>query len=360
MKMTYFKGVDTVIYDNYKSNEFFASSNTGGGFFNKFDEIFSGLKKKYIIKGGPGTGKSRLMRDLASAAERSGHRVEYFYCSSDPDSLDGILIDSSVGMVDGTPPHISEPDYPGAVGEIINLGDFWNRAVLENRTEEIIKLSDEKAKLFAGAYRYLSSVRQLEGYISSVIASAVNREKLESCVKRIIGKSRGRDGIITVRQTESYSMKGFVLLPAFEKASKTSYLVTGKYNTAHIFFGYLLREAERNKLSAVVSYSSSDPGLLSGIYLPETGCAFVTGEGRQSDRIINMERFINNDEIRRYRQRIRFAKKCSSAMAKGAEKCFDEIKNVHFRLEEIYSSAMDFSRKEEFQTALIERIISEL
>lgn len=53
--------------------------------------------------------------------------MEYFYCSSDTDSLDGIASPSlKVAAIDGTAPHVIEPDYPGVYDEIINLEDFWD------------------------------------------------------------------------------------------------------------------------------------------------------------------------------------------------------------------------------------------
>ena len=66
-------------------NHFFASQNTCEGFRCYFDTVFSqdSLKELWIVKGGPGTGKSHLMRSLARAWQEQGHRVELFACSSD-------------------------------------------------------------------------------------------------------------------------------------------------------------------------------------------------------------------------------------------------------------------------------------
>ena len=71
---------------------YFAALNGGKGFVSFFDDIFSPLDRVYIIKGGPGTGKSKLMRDIAAEAVNKAYTVEYFCCSADPDSLDGIII----------------------------------------------------------------------------------------------------------------------------------------------------------------------------------------------------------------------------------------------------------------------------
>ena len=71
---------------------FFAAMNTAEGFKSYFREIFDEFENIYIIKGGPGTGKSRFMKEVACRAEEKGLSVERFYCSSDPTSLDAVAI----------------------------------------------------------------------------------------------------------------------------------------------------------------------------------------------------------------------------------------------------------------------------
>ena len=90
-----------------------------------FGEIFSPdkLEKVYIIKGGPGTGKSHLIKSLAAAAKEKNYDIEYFHCSADVNSLDGIIInDIKTAIIDGTAPHVTDPKYPGAVDIIVNVG----------------------------------------------------------------------------------------------------------------------------------------------------------------------------------------------------------------------------------------------
>ena len=76
----------------YKS--FFLGANSRHGFYSFYSELID-LKSDdtvYILKGGPGSGKSSLMKRVAAAAEEKGYEVERIFCSSDPDSLDGIII----------------------------------------------------------------------------------------------------------------------------------------------------------------------------------------------------------------------------------------------------------------------------
>jgi hypothetical protein len=121
-----------------KGGIYFAAMNTSDGFRNMFPEIFGSLSQLYIIKGGPGTGKSRLMREFINEAEKRGYITEKFLCSSDHASLDGVIIPTlSVGIIDGTAPHVYDPMYPGVRENIIDLGMFWDSGKLREKRAEI-------------------------------------------------------------------------------------------------------------------------------------------------------------------------------------------------------------------------------
>ena len=101
------------------------------GAFIEFDSSLEGLNRIFILKGGPGTGKSSLMKDAGTVWSEKGYDIEFLHCSSDPDSVDGVIITSlQVAIVDGTAPHVIEPKLPGAVEEYINLGEAWDSKAL--------------------------------------------------------------------------------------------------------------------------------------------------------------------------------------------------------------------------------------
>ena len=126
----------------------FVCANTAEGFYSMQNEIFDS-DYVYIIKGGPGTGKSSFMKKAAEKMRLAGYDTELIHCSSDPDSLDGVYSPSlSLTLFDGTPPHMAEPPYPGAAGGLINIGECWNADILEKNVEKIKELN------LKGAARY--------------------------------------------------------------------------------------------------------------------------------------------------------------------------------------------------------------
>ena len=151
----------------FYADALFAASNSAEGFKSYYESVFrrDDLEHLYIIKGGPGTGKSSFMRDVGEYFEGLGRRVAYYKCSSDPDSLDGVIIDFGVALIDGTAPHCADPEIAGARDEIIELGAFWESSKLVERYEEIYELSRQKNEAYERAYRYLSAcgaVRRVE------------------------------------------------------------------------------------------------------------------------------------------------------------------------------------------------------
>ena len=71
----------------------FPGGNTSQGFYSYYKYILSDdAKRIFIIKGGPGTGKSNFMKRTAREMADLGYDMELHYCSSDFDSLDAIVI----------------------------------------------------------------------------------------------------------------------------------------------------------------------------------------------------------------------------------------------------------------------------
>jgi hypothetical protein len=85
---------------------YLASANTSAGFYSFFDYVIKDAERVYIIKGGPGCGKSTFIRKVGEELLGFGFDVDFIYCSADKDSLDGIFIpEIRVAIVDGTAPH---------------------------------------------------------------------------------------------------------------------------------------------------------------------------------------------------------------------------------------------------------------
>ncbi|MCG9966733.1 ATPase [Pelotomaculum terephthalicicum JT] len=96
---------------NGKLTKLFPGGNTSLGFYSFYDHIIEkDATRVFILKGGPGVGKSTFMRKIGETMLEKGYDVEFHCCSSDNDSLDGIHIPAiRVAMIDGTAPQSEVP-----------------------------------------------------------------------------------------------------------------------------------------------------------------------------------------------------------------------------------------------------------
>ena len=77
-----------------------------------------------------------------------GYDIELHYCSSDPSSLDGIVIkELNVVMIDATAPHTVDPKTPGAIDEILNFGEFWDVEKIEQNRDKIKACNEDISEI---------------------------------------------------------------------------------------------------------------------------------------------------------------------------------------------------------------------
>lgn len=336
------------------TRNFFIGANAAGGFVNYADEIFGPLRKVHIIKGGPGTGKSTLLKRVATAAEAKGYRVERYHCSSDSNSLDGVVIrELSLGLTDGTSPHVMEAKYPGAREELLDLGVYWDEKKLSAHYEEIKALGEKKGAGFASVYKYLGVASTLRSEYEARLMTCIDEAKADAAAERLVKKiGKGNGFSLQSRQVTSLGMNGQVNFDSYEKNAALHYRISDTRGLAPLFFEKLIQYAEQNHHSVWVS---RDPlGRPDALFFPEKRIA-VTGFGdpENADKLINTDRFVRREALSEERARLRFLAKLERELYSRVNACFAEIRHCHFALEALYAEAMDFSALETASQAFL-------
>ena len=159
---------------------YFLGGNTARGFVSFYDGFCRGPEDfLWVIKGGPGCGKSSFMKTIGRAAEEAGLDTEYVLCSGDPDSVDGVYIPAwHTGYVDGTAPHVIEAVTPGAAGLYLDLGQFYDRIALQKERRAIEDLQRRYKRLYREAYARLTVLATPE--VSMEIPAARQRRFLRA------------------------------------------------------------------------------------------------------------------------------------------------------------------------------------
>ena len=347
---------------NTKPEYYFAAMNTPSGFRSYFSEIFDHTDRLFIIKGGPGTGKSRFMKDVGRKAEESGSTVEYFLCSSDPTSLDGIIIYEQKGgitaktaVIDGTSPHAYEPKLAGVKDHILNFGDFWDPHVLYSKRNEITALTEAKKQLYTNVYSLLSVIGELDRMTRSYTEAAVCTDKLEATVGKLTGWiGKGCNYSEKVRLRGAISCEGTVNLPTYAEKAEFKYAITDRLFSADIFMEKLKKELQKLGVAIHASYSPRSPETPDAIYIPQIDTSFYIGcQCVDGEQTVSMRKLISTEKLAPYKTKLREINKLRRETEAMLQKDFSTIRTLHGEIEKIYGTAMDFTKKEAFTEKFI-------
>lgn len=348
---------------SFQDVRFFLGSKTSAGFVSYFEQLVapdSGLWT-VVFKGGPGSGKSTLMKRAASALEAMGHRVERIPCASDVNSLDAFLDRTgAVAMVDGTSPHCMDPRYPGAADTLINAGDAWEEAALRTHRKEIIALSEAVGDCHARASAYITAAGTLCTRGRAEAQRYVNEPLLWEFAQGIGDQlapsaQGGREELrllsaVSVGKTEFFRNTLSALCPA-------RYVLPDEWGAAAHRLLTMLRQQARGKgQHAIVCPCSVCPDHLEHLLLPEAGLCFTTANAFHD---ASEESAVLAEGLYRPIPAGTVSVMAELSAAAGdlihkAEQEVAESKALHDELEKYYVAAMDFAKMD----AMLEKVLS--
>ena len=333
--------------------EYFAAANGYTGFRSYFKEVFSSkaFERVLIIKGGPGTGKSSYMKRIASRL-REFYSTEAILCSSDPQSYDGVIIakdDRKFAVLDGTAPHVRDTEIPGAIDEIINLGDNWDERWLAGKRDEILALSAEKKMAYEAAYNFLNLAGNMTRYKKELLQKnhLVNFKKQLKIVAEPFKKNGGTTDI---RLISAFGKGGFVHIRTPEAEAKQIIGINGEHDAVGMFLRLVANDLE---------------GLTNLTVFPDVLDAYAV-EAIFIHDAKTLIRYAPDGEIvlppicstPTENEISRTLAPMHSDLLSETQRWFGIASELHFRLEDIYSAAMDYTKNERNCELTIEKIAS--
>lgn len=355
-----------------KNIKSFLGANTPNGFRSLFGELYNPYRdsRMYIIKGGPGTGKSSFMKKAAKAAESLELDTERVYCSSDPGSLDAVMIPKlGLCLADGTAPHVIEPMFPGASENIINLGEFWDREKLFEKADLIRSVSIENSIFHRRSTRYLSAAGAVSEDTRKIVQASVDENKAESFAQRFCSREAPRIkgagvGKIKRRFLSGITPDGIVFFDSTITvlASRVIGLVDEYSAVSGILIGRIAQTASKNGYDVIVCPCPMRPDEFEHILIPKLSLALLTVKSSHEifvpfDRLIHARRFITSNVLKDRKNRLAFGKKTESELINESIALLSKAKETHDRLESFYTEAMDFRALDRFTEEFIDREI---
>ena len=320
---------------NETNPTYFAARNGYQGFTSYFEKIFSPVQfsKIYILKGGPGTGKSTLMKKVRDAFKESGVKTQSILCSSDPASLDGLILEENgrkIAVLDGTAPHATDPSLPVAIEEIIDLGSAIFSQHISPYRAELSHLLEKKKFSYKLAYHFLLVCGELDrNYRAVVVSKGYANEKadLKSLFDGICFCSQGKESI---RLYNAFSKDGLTELPCPFLVNSKVIKITNQPEVMQSLYNFI----QKQKKEFIVV-----PDALCGVprylYLPDVK---ITVTHENSPTFSSEMQHIYDESL---------------LLSKSH---FEDAAKYHFKMEDIYREALCFDQLNEITTDLIKKI----
>ena len=349
---------------------FFLGANSADGFASLYDHIIDRetAHRVYILKGGPGSGKSSFMRQIGQQVSAAGQEAHYITCSADPDSLDGVIFPHlGVALLDGTMPHAVEPLIPECVDTLINLGQWTDTDALFPLRHEISSLIQQKKKPYESATRCLQTAKVLEDEALNLVITPDVIHKIERRTKGIIRREirPAARGVIQDRFLSAITPKGLVC--HFDTARTLCprlYLLKDSYGLAHLMLAPMVNTLRQQNIPAYACYNPLRPGVqLESLLIPALGVGFLTTndmypyEG-DSFRRVRLDACLDTELMQMHKQRLRFLNKCKRALLDEAVGMLAQAHTIHDELEAIYNPHIDFQPIYNRAEAIAQEIIA--
>ena len=332
---------------------YFAAANSYQGFISYFNRVFESEKfdKVFILKGGPGTGKSSLMRTLCNKLKPDRYKTELIFCSSDPKSLDGIISSNDKGRIailDGTAPHVRDAELPGVIDEIVNLGDNWDERWLISKRQDILNLSSEKKNAYKTAYNYLHLAGECDAVVNSIkkanFDAIATKNLAESILLDYLAPDEESNSSMMI---SSFNRLGDYNLSIPQSLYDKTFNVADKSGLSLIYVAELLREKH---VGITLFPTAKDDRRIDAILLKKAKILIKIGDKPDLDAT----QFLSLSDIDS--ERIRVCREMQREFLSEAKRWFNIASDIHFELEKIYSMAMDFEKNDDLCEKIYQKI----
>lgn len=334
------------MFGGFLMAEFFAGVNTEKGFMGFPREYFSSLSRLYIIKGTAGSGKSTLMKRIGEECEKMGFTVHRVRCSSDPDSLDGIILpEKNAGIADGTSPHLLDADTPIAREILVDAGRFMDEKKLDK--EGVILYSRKKKECYSRAYSFISCGVTANRVCSDIVSASLDKTKLFSFGERFFKKhiATPKKGTVHTRISVAFTGRGTRILDSFPQAEGV-FTLRGGRGTEHLLLNAMYELGATEKADMYISPDATDSRRINGIYFTEKR-VYITLLPQEKGTEINMARFFLPNQYAEVKSALKEARELAKNAYTLAEKNLAAAALCHRELEKRYISAMDFEPLEQ-------------
>lgn len=301
-----------------------------------------------LLKGGPGTGKSTLMKKIAAAFP--DEPVSVYHCASDPHSLDAVVLEQrGVYIADATAPHTADTPLPYITGELCDLAQGLDRHLLRESAAEAKALYAENQAMHAHVRKTFGGLAAMQAIRTETASAALETEKLagyaQRLCRRLLPKSAGGSGVLLHRQMSALTPDG---RQTFVPAHSTRLLLSDPYLAAaesllRVFAEAAVSAGLRTEVTADLTQNAQP---LCCVYLPELSL-FVSAVQKlpegvpENTSVVSLRRFYDAAALKTQRSLLKFCAETAASLEAEAVSVLHGALICHDALEGVFIRALD-------------------
>ena len=268
-----------------------------------------------------------------------------------------------MAVVDGSEPGPLEPRYPGVTGEIINLGDCWDKDEMQAHKEQIKSLVDTVAQGTEEAVERLREIKLAKEHLKRCWLSSLNLERLGVLVQELTREIIERQAGERHYYGSNLTSQGMVsYIDELSLDCRKRYILTGPPGSGKSTVLAAIGEKAREKGYRVEYYHSGlNPDSLDMVIIADLQVALIDNSNRNlsirlSDIIINTEDYLDAPPDEEDSWEINEARRRLEGAFLQAVEVLKEVESCRKRLQRFYTRAMDFAEVDRTRARVIEEI----
>ena len=342
----------------------FVSSFTNLGFKTFIPDLVVGIKKVFILKGAPGTGKSTFIRLVGEALSEQGYDIEYWVSSLDPVTPDGVYspqLDTAV--INGSLRIPVDPQYPQVREIMINLGEYGEGIAAENYravTEllDCIKASEEKV------VRLIQATTEAKQEIRRFNSSYLDMEAIQALSDDISGRIMDYQPVERHYFARTITPDGMAdYIDDLSRDCQQRYIFKGCPGSGgSIVITQLINQARQKGYGLEYYHCGLEYDHLVMVILHSLQVALIETdqvdiESRQGDKVVNMQKYLDIDSGDPIRLPSSEAGRRRETLLFQAQQELVKVQKQTRLVKKYYCEGMDFQRLDQKRAEVINDIL---
>lgn len=354
---------------------YYGDGNTAKGYKSLQKSNLEGLDRIVILKGGPGIGKSTLMKKIGWEWVDKGYQVEFMHCAFENDSISGVIIPKlKLAIIEGIEQNSIVNNRSEFIEEYINLDTACDYKSLEQHKDELLEMAIEKQEKLKSAYECFDKALSIHDEWEKIYLDNISFEKANEITAQLEkmffeDKKFDKKSVVCHRFLGGATPIGPVdFINSLTADLGKRYFIKGRPGTGKsTLLKKLVSNAEKKGIDVEVYHCGFDPDSLDMIIIRELDFAIFDSTAPheyfpelESDEIVDMyDLTITPGTDEKYAQELEMIVQRYKLKINEGTSFLSKAKSIHDEVEKIYSEATNFEKVEKIRkdiNAEIEKI----